>query len=118
MKWAYTISIYYGIRALFYILIIFADNPNTPQAFIFFLIIYISNGLLNIVITSYFYKVIKKEHKGSLSGLFIFFANLGIMIMTKLGILFFDHVSKSGPFLLGAGFDISFIIIFLVFQVI
>lgn len=41
LAFKYTISIYYGIRALFYILIIFADNPSTPQAFLFFMIIYV-----------------------------------------------------------------------------
>ena len=97
-------------------MIIFAGNPSTPQAFIFFFVIYTSNGILNVVINSYFYKVIKKEYKGTVNGIFLFFGTLGILLISKVGSLLFEHVSKSGPFLLGAGFDLSFIILFWIFK--
>ena len=115
MKHVYTIALYFGIRAIFYFLMIFGDNPSAPQAFLFLLIIYTSNGLVNIVINAYFYKVIIKEHKGILSGIFLFFGTLGILLISKLGALFFDKVSRSGPFLLGGIFDMSFVFLFLVF---
>lgn len=116
ISFAYTITIYYGIRAIFYFLILFADNPSTPQAFIFFFVVYTMNGLLNVVINSYFYKSITKDIKGTVSGIFLFFGTIGILLISKLGSIFFDDISKSGPFLLGAGFDISFIILFLIFK--
>jgi len=116
MKFVYTISLFYGIRALFYFLILFAKDPSTVQAFLFFLIIYTSNGLLNIIINSYFYKIIRKEHKGILNGIFLFFGTLGILFISKVGALFFDHVIISGPFLLGAIFDLSFVILFFFFH--
>lgn len=116
MKFVYTVTIYYGIRALFYFLILFANKPGTAQAFLFFLVIYASNGLLNIVINAYFYKVIRKINKGTLNGVFFFFGTLGVLLISKLGAVMFDYVHISGPFLLGAAFDISFIILFLIFH--
>lgn len=116
MKFVYTVTIYYGIRALFYFLILFARKPGTPEAFIFFLIVYACNGLLNIIMNAYFYKVIRKVNKGFLSGVFFFFGTLGVLLISKLGALMFDYVHISGPFLLGAAFDLSFIILFLIFH--
>lgn len=111
-----SVTVFYGIRCIFYFLIIFAGNPSTPQAFIFFFVVYTSNGVLNVLINSYFYKVIKKENKGTLNGIFLFFGTLGILLVSKVGSLLFENVSKSGPFLLGAGFDLSFIILFWIFK--
>lgn len=62
---------------------------------------YTTNGCLNVVINSYFYKSVKKEYKGTVSGVFLFFGTAGVLMISKLGAYFFDHITKSGPFLLG-----------------
>ena len=116
LKFVHIITFSYGIRAIFYFLMIFAGTPSSIEATIFLLVIYTSNGLLNIVINAYFYKVIKKEHKGTLNGIFLFFGTLGILLISKVGALFFDHVSKAGPFLIGSVFDLSFIFLFIIFH--
>ena len=115
ISFAYTIGIYYTIRAIFYFLMIFADNPSTPQAFIFLMVIYTCNGILNVIINSFFFKSIKKEYKGTVSGIYLFFGTIGILVISKLGALFFEHISKGGPFLLSSGFDLSFVILFIIF---
>ena len=115
---SFTLIFYYSIQALFYFLVIFAKNPTTVQAFLILMFMYTVNGCLNIIINCYFYKSIKKEYKGTVSGVYLFFGTAGVMLISKLGSYFFEHVTKSGPFLLGGAFDVSFVILIVVFKII
>ena len=77
---------------------------------------YVFNGFVNINIGCYFYKAINPEFKGIVNGIFLFFGTLGSILISKLGAYLFDNVNIGMPFLLGAIFDLSFVLLIWIFD--
>lgn len=97
-----SLTLIYGSRALFGMLVNFATDPHSGLAFAALLLGYVFNGFVNIIIGSYFYKAIKQDFRGIVNGLFLFFGTIGVILISKLGAYFFYHFGIGSPFMLCA----------------
>ena len=111
-----SVTAIYGARAVFSILVYFSDDPHSVMAFCALLFGYVFNGFGNIIVGAFFYKSIKQEFKGIVNGIYLFFGTVGVILISKVGAQLFEGVGIGTPFLLGAAFDISFILLMWIFK--
>ena len=81
--------------------------PDSPWTFILCISMLSCTGLQSIAVESFFSKLIPSDIAGSMRGLYNFFGQLGVLLMTLVSGYLFDIWGPSSPFIIIGMLDIA-----------
>lgn len=91
------------------------DKPDTFMAYAVSISIVLMSIFETIAIDSIYFKLLPKELRGVLNGIYSFMAQFGIMIYSLISGYLFDHVGPKSPFVFLGMLDVGYTFIFLMF---
>ena len=93
----------------------YLEKPDSIQSYTICVAIVVAAIFENISNDSIFFKLLPKDSRGILVGVYSITGQIGILFYSLAGGYLFDEMGPTAPFVLLGVIDLSFVLIFLIF---